>query len=53
MVSLAVLNRYYLMPQLRSDATGLAVLRATSAIEVVLGTVVVALVSVFALLDPA
>jgi copper resistance protein D len=53
MVSLAVFNRYYLMPQLRSDAAALAVLRATSVIEVVLGTVVVALVSVFALLDPA
>jgi putative copper export protein len=53
MISLAVLNRDCLMPQLRSAATSLAILRVTSAIEVALGTVVVALVSVFALLDPA
>ena len=53
MISLAVFNRYVLAPQLKPGATALAVLRATSAAEVVLGSVVVALVSVFALLDPA
>jgi putative copper resistance protein D len=53
MILLAVFNRYVLMPQLKPGATALATLRATSVAEVVLGGVVVALVSVFALLDPA
>jgi putative copper resistance protein D len=53
MVSLAALNRYVLAPHLKSDAGALAVLRATSTAEVALGGAVVALVSVFALLDPA
>ena len=53
MISLAVLNRYVLAPKLKPGATALAVLRATSAAEVLLGSVVVALVSAFALLDPA
>jgi putative copper resistance protein D len=53
MISLAVFNRYGLAPRLKSSATALAVLRATSAAEIALGCVVVALVSVFALLDPA
>ncbi len=53
MIALAVFNRYGLVPRLRRKASALAVLRLTSAIEVGLGTVVVALVSVFALLDPA
>jgi putative copper resistance protein D len=53
MISLAVLNRYVLAPRLKSSATALAVLRATSTAEVALGCVVIALVSVFALLDPA
>jgi copper resistance protein D len=52
MISLAVFNRYVLAPQLRQGARALAVLRATSAAEVALGAVAVALVSVFALLDP-
>ena len=53
MILLAVFNRYVLVPQLKPGATALATLRATSVDEVVLGGVVVALVSVFALLDPA
>jgi copper resistance protein D len=53
MISLAVLNRYVLAPQLKPGADTLAALRASSTAEVALGGVVVALVSVFALLDPA
>ena len=53
MISLALLNRFVLTPQLNPGATALAVLRVTSAVEVALGCVVVALVSVFALLAPA
>jgi putative copper resistance protein D len=53
MISLAVFNRFCLAPRLAPGAMALALLRATSAIEVALGTAVVALVSVFALLDPA
>jgi len=53
MISLAVFNRYVLVPKLKPGATALAVIRATSAAEVLLGSVVVALVSAFALLDPA
>jgi putative copper resistance protein D len=53
MISLAVFNRYVLAPRLKPGAGALAVLRATSAMEVALGVVAVALVSVFALLDPA
>ncbi len=53
MISLAVFNRYRLAPRLSERADALAMLRATSATEVLLGTIVVALVSVFALLDPA
>ena len=53
MIGLALFNRYRLTPRLGSDAAALAALRATSIAEVALGTAVVALVSVFALLDPA
>jgi putative copper resistance protein D len=53
MIALAIVNRYALAPRLKSSATALAALRLTSAAEVALGCVVVALVSVFALLDPA
>jgi putative copper resistance protein D len=53
MIALAIVNRYVLAPRLKSSATALAVLRLTSAAEVALGCVVIALVSVFALLDPA
>jgi copper resistance protein D len=53
MIALAIVNRYVLAPRLKSNAAALAALRLTSAAEVALGCVVVALVSVFALLDPA
>ena len=53
MILLAVVNRYGLVPRLKADAKALAALRLTSMTEVALGTLVVALVSVFALLDPA
>jgi putative copper resistance protein D len=53
MISLALLNRFVLAPRLKESATALAVLRRTSVAEIALGCVVVALVSVFALLDPA
>ena len=53
MIALAVFNRLCLMPRLRPGAAALRTLRLTSLIEVALGTVVVALVSVFAMLDPA
>jgi putative copper resistance protein D len=53
MIALAIVNRYVLAPSLKSSATALAALRLTSAAEVALGCVVIALVSVFALLDPA
>jgi copper resistance protein D len=53
MISLAVFNRYVLAPRLKPGARALAALRATSTAEVALGAVAVALVSVFALLDPA
>jgi copper resistance protein D len=53
MIALALLNRFVLAPRLKTSATALATLRATSTAEVALGCIVVALVSVFALLDPA
>jgi putative copper resistance protein D len=53
MILLALFNRFVLAPRLGSNATPLAILRATSVAEIVLGCVVVALVSVFALFDPA
>ncbi len=53
MISLAVFNRFVVAPRLKTSANALATLRATSAAEVALGCVVIALVSVFALLDPA
>jgi copper resistance protein D len=53
MISLAVFNRFVLTPRLKASARALAVLRSTSAAEIALGSLVVALVSAFALLDPA
>jgi copper resistance protein D len=53
MISLALLNRFVLTPRLSRGASALGILRLTTAAEVMLGCVVVALVSVFALLDPA
>jgi putative copper resistance protein D len=53
MISLALFNRFVLTPRLKTSAHALATLRATSLAEIALGCVVVALVSVFAVLDPA
>jgi copper resistance protein D len=53
MILLALFNRFVLTPRLKASANALTALRATSVTEVALGCVVVALVSVFALLDPA
>src|SRR3984957_7902480 len=53
MISLALVNRFVLAPRLKTSANALTTLRATSLAEIALGCVVIALVSVFALLDPA
>jgi copper resistance protein D len=53
MIVLALFNRFVLAPRFKTSANALNTLRATSAAEVGLGCVVIALVSVFALLDPA
>jgi putative copper resistance protein D len=53
MTTLAVFNRLVLLPRLKPGAAALAILRTTSVVEVVLGSVAVAFVSAFALLDPA
>ena len=53
MIALALINRFVLAPQLKTNTNALAILRAASLIEIALGSVVIALVSVFALLDPA
>ena len=53
MILLALFNRFVLAPRLKTSANALATLRATSIAEIALACVVVALVSVFALLDPA
>jgi putative copper resistance protein D len=52
MIAMALLNRTVLAPRLKPDAPALRVLMRTSLAEVVLGAAVVALVSVFGLLDP-
>jgi copper resistance protein D len=52
MIALALFNRFVLAPRLKPSATALAALRLTSAAEIALGSLVVAVVSVFALLDP-
>jgi copper resistance protein D len=53
MISLALFNRFVLMPRLKATPRALAILRSTCAAEIALGSLAVALVSVFALLDPA
>jgi putative copper resistance protein D len=52
-VLLALVNRYALVPRLGLKPEALPALRRNSVVEVGLGTIVVALVSLFALLDPA
>ncbi|HEY1865111.1 MAG TPA: copper homeostasis membrane protein CopD [Roseiarcus sp.] len=53
MTSLALFNRFVLAPRLKRSANALAALRLTSAAEIALGSLAIALVSIFALLDPA
>jgi putative copper resistance protein D len=53
MIVLALFNRFVLAPRIKTSANALATLRATSLAEIMLGCVVIALVSVFALFDPA
>jgi len=53
MIALALVNRFILAPRLKRSAAALAILRLTSVAEIALGSLVVALVSVFGLLDPA
>ncbi len=52
MITIAAFNRYALFPQLQRKPAALATLRRTATVEVALGTIVVALVSVFGLLNP-
>lgn len=52
MIAIALFNRYVLAPRLRPGAAALEILMRTSMAEVALGAAVVALVSVFGLLDP-
>jgi copper resistance protein D len=53
MIALALFNRFVLTPRMKASLGALAMLRLTCAAEVALGSLAVALVSVFALLDPA
>jgi copper resistance protein D len=53
MILLALFNRFVLAPHIKRSAHAFATLRLTSAAEIAFGCIVVALVSVFALLDPA
>ena len=52
MISIALFNRHVLAPRLKPDAPALRILLKTSLAELLLGAAVVALVSVFGLLDP-
>jgi copper resistance protein D len=53
LVALALVNRYVIAPRWGPDGKALRALRATSIAEIALGMVVVGLVSLFGLLDPA
>ena len=53
MIGLALVNRYVVTPRLAPGAPTQRALLVTSLAEVALGAAAVALVSVFALLDPA
>jgi putative copper resistance protein D len=52
MIAIALVNRYALAPRLEPGAPALGIMMTTSFAEVVLGAGVVALVSVFGLLNP-
>jgi copper resistance protein D len=53
MILAALFNRFILFPRIKASVKALAILRLTCAAEIALGSLAVALVSVFALLDPA
>ena len=53
MILMAIVNRYALTPRMHDNGTALGWLRVASTIEIALGCVVIALVSLFGLLDPA
>jgi putative copper resistance protein D len=53
MIALALVNRLVVAPRLARSSYAAAALRATSLLEAGLGTIAVALVSLFGLLDPA
>jgi copper resistance protein D len=53
MILLAIVNRYALVPRLKTSVNALAEMPALTLINVALGTLTIALVSVFSLLDPA
>ena len=52
MIGLALTNRYWLVPRLRVQPNATGALIRNSAAELALGVVVIALVSLFGLLDP-
>jgi putative copper resistance protein D len=52
MIAIALVNRYLVAPRLKPGGSALRILMRTSLAEVALGAAVIALVSVFALLDP-
>lgn len=52
MIAIALFNRYVLAPRLKREAAALGSLMKTSLAEVALGAAVVALVSLFGLMDP-
>ena len=53
MIGLALVNRYALAPRLSASTESIAAMRAITIINLGLGALVVALVSVFGMLDPA
>ena len=53
MIALAIVNRYVLLPRVETDPRSGRILRAFALVELGLALLVVALVSVFGLLDPA
>jgi putative copper resistance protein D len=53
MIVIALVNRYVVAPRLKPEGSALRILMITSLAEVALGAAVIALVSLFALLDPS
>jgi putative copper resistance protein D len=52
MIAIALFNRYVLTPRLKTRPKAIELLRTTCLVEVALGAAVIALVSLFGLLDP-